>query len=133
MGELKLLQLTEDGRIALTASSSTFAALKGYVYQVRGTSVDEQLREICMVFKIDAQKRAQAGLDRRCGSCNGVLQSVPKDQVVDQIPAITASSYDEFFVCSTKACARIFWHGGTYKEGIRDLRRIVDDCCFHLA
>lgn len=128
--EEQLLDLTECGRAALTSSSSTLAALHGYVYLLHGLTVDEQVREVCAVFGIDAQRRAGSPLDRRCCMCNGGLRQIDRAEAAGKVLEQTLQAYDVFFECVTPSCERIFWHGSTFEEGVQDIRHAVEGILF---
>jgi uncharacterized protein with PIN domain len=45
----------------------------------------------------------------RCVHCNGVLQSVPKEQVLDQLEPLTKRHFDTFSQCPN--CGQVYWAG----------------------
>eukprot|EP00746_Dinoflagellata_sp_MGD_P044729 gnl/MRDRNA2_/MRDRNA2_209315_c0_seq1.p1 gnl/MRDRNA2_/MRDRNA2_209315_c0~~gnl/MRDRNA2_/MRDRNA2_209315_c0_seq1.p1 ORF type:complete len:376 (+),score=56.65 gnl/MRDRNA2_/MRDRNA2_209315_c0_seq1:94-1128(+) len=128
--EQQLVKLTGSGRISITCSKTTFSTLKGYVYLLQSSSVEEQVREVCAVFGIDGKRRAEKAMDQRCCMCNGILKRVGKKEVQELLPKQTVEAYDSFFLCSTEACNAAYWHGGTYEEALREVRRIVAEPLF---
>ena len=58
---------------------------------------------------------------RRCIRCNGLLEPVPKEAILDRLPPQTAHYYDEFRMC--QACGQIYWKGSHYER----MRRLIDE------
>jgi uncharacterized protein with PIN domain len=50
----------------------------------------------------------------RCPKCNELIRAVAKDDVVNQIPELTATYYDEFWKCP--ACGQVYWRGAHWKR-----------------
>jgi len=50
----------------------------------------------------------------RCVRCNGVLEPVRKDDVLDRLPRNTARYYDEFKVCD--GCGQVYWRGSHFER-----------------
>lgn len=128
--EEQLAALVESGRIALTASSSTFTALQGFVYLLRGKVPDQQLREVCMVFGINAEERALEATEKRCTLCNDSILKVAKTDIIGQAPPRALHHSEQFFVCASRTCKTFFWPGNSFKEGQREIQRIVAGLCF---
>ncbi len=55
---------------------------------------------------------------RRCMRCNGLLEPVAKDRVVDRLLPKTRQYYDEFQQCA--GCGRVYWKG-SHHERMRGL------------
>ncbi|CAL1241043.1 Mut7-C RNAse domain-containing protein [Candidatus Methylocalor cossyra] len=72
---------------------------------IRATEPEQQVREV--LDRCDLWRQIQAL--RRCLVCNGVLQPVPKAQVLDRLEPKTREYYQEFFRCP--GCERIYWEG----------------------
>jgi uncharacterized protein with PIN domain len=49
---------------------------------------------------------------KRCLRCNGLLQSVAKEEIVERLEPKTKKYYHEFHVCQD--CGRIYWKGSHY-------------------
>lgn len=69
----------------------------------------------------------------RCIRCNGLLEQVAKEEIVERLPEHVRSTQSEFKHCS--CCDQIYWPGGHYRrmqEFIRTLtpdRSIIADDC----
>ncbi len=53
----------------------------------------------------------------RCPVCNGELQNVNKEVILDRLLRKTAMYYDDFKICSN--CGKIYWKGNHYYNFIR--------------
>ena len=51
---------------------------------------------------------------RRCLRCNGPLQPVSKDQVLERLEPLTRLYYDEFHLC--QECGQVYWKGSHYER-----------------
>ena len=79
-------------------------------YLVRSTETREQVREVVRRFQL---------IDRiepftRCPACNGVLERVEKEAVLDRLPAMTRQLYDDFTSCAD--CAKVYWRGAHHGQ-----------------
>ena len=63
-----------------------------------------------MIRRLDLRERL-APLTR-CVRCNGMLATVSKEEVLDQLEPLTRRYYDEFSRCAD--CGRIYWAGSHY-------------------
>ena len=61
----------------------------------------------------------------RCLECNGLLKSVPKAEVLDQLAGepLTLRYYNDYRMCS--ACGRIYWRGTHFDKLARRVARLV--------
>lgn len=50
----------------------------------------------------------------RCLVCNGLLKTVEKATIVDQLEPKTIRYYDTFFQCTD--CVKIYWRGTHYER-----------------
>jgi uncharacterized protein len=100
-----------DGRVLLTRDVGILkrsAVTHGYF--VRAT--EPRLQAIEVLRRFDLFGRVEPF--RRCLSCNGRLEQVPKADVEARLPPRTARYYDEFRVCSD--CERVYWKGSHYSR-----------------
>jgi hypothetical protein len=51
---------------------------------------------------------------QRCLRCNGLLQSVPKDQLLDKLPPRTQELFEDFHKC--RQCHQVYWKGSHYEK-----------------
>jgi len=50
----------------------------------------------------------------RCMACNGTLQAVPKEEILEQLEENTINYYNTFWQCA--GCRRIYWKGSHYER-----------------
>lgn len=50
----------------------------------------------------------------RCPKCNYVLAKVTKQKVLDRIPKMTSTYYDDFWECTN--CGQVYWQGAHWKQ-----------------
>jgi uncharacterized protein with PIN domain len=79
---------------------------------------DEQLKEVVGRLDLDEMLRPFS----RCGLCNGLLQSVPKETVEDDVPARTFQYVHEYYRCDQ--CGKVFWKG-THWPRLKQIIRIA--------
>lgn len=85
-------------------------SLVTYGYFVRETNPNRQLIEVLRHF--DFFKAISPYC--RCLHCNGLLEPVAKEIIVDKLPIKTRQTYNEFRQCSS--CGQIFWKGTHYQR-----------------
>lgn len=88
-------------------------------YHVRETDPERQVVEVLRRFDLF---RAIAPF-RRCLRCNGLLEPVPKEGVIDRLEPKTRQYYDEFSTC--QGCGRIYWKGSHYQRMLSFIARVV--------
>lgn len=102
--------ITKDVRLAENAIQHDVMAIK-----LRAKTEKEQLVEIARKIgwkKFDLQYC-------RCSLCNGVLNIVSKDQIMQKIPPRTLEFAEKFWQCNT--CSHIYWVG----THIRNMERLI--------
>jgi uncharacterized protein with PIN domain len=50
----------------------------------------------------------------RCPKCNEMIRAVSKEMLVNQIPELTFTYYDEFWKCP--GCGQVYWRGAHWKK-----------------
>lgn len=108
----ELAQVSHDEtRILLTRDVGLLKrSLVIYGYYVRETNRHQQLAEITQRYQL----RDIVQPFKHCMKCNGVLETVPKDSIIDQLPEDTAQFYQEFHRCAV--CSRVYWKGPHYQR-----------------
>jgi uncharacterized protein with PIN domain len=59
----------------------------------------------------------------RCIVCNGLLQAVAKEAIVDQLEPKTVRYYQDFFQCAD--CQKIYWRGSHFDRMTTFIDRFV--------
>jgi hypothetical protein len=105
--------LTRDRRLLMRSLVTRGA-------HIRHDQPREQIREVMERF----------GLARwvnpfhRCLRCNQVLESVRKEQIVDQLEPLTRKYYDEFHRCPD--CGQVYWKGSHYERMLRLVQSVME-------
>lgn len=81
-------------------------------YLVRSSDPEEQALEVVRRFRLDRR------LDpfTRCARCNGVVEPVAKEEVLDRLEPGTKAEHDTFTRC--QQCGQIYWPG-THLSALR--------------
>jgi hypothetical protein len=89
-------------------------------YLVREIHPGKQLAEIVHLFGLRDQFKPLS----RCLSCNGLLQPVEKQEIIDQLEPLTKKYYDSFRRC--RRCRKIYWPGSHRDKMLRILNDYGD-------
>ena len=95
-----------------------------HAYFVRDARPKEQLLEVLRRFDLFGTLAPF----QRCLACNGVLQTVGKDQIAHLLPPRTRLYYHEFQMCPD--CHKLYWKGSHYQRLaalLEDVRRTGSD------
>ncbi|MFE1748616.1 Mut7-C RNAse domain-containing protein [Coleofasciculus sp. H7-2] len=108
--ELAQISATEE-RILLTRDKGLLMrSLVTHGYYVRETNPERQVGEVMRRFElIKFVKPLQ-----RCLRCNGLLEPVAKELILDQVPPNVQQYINEFSRC--RECAHIYWKGTHYER-----------------
>lgn len=85
-------------------------SLVTYGYFVRETNPHRQLIEVLRRFDLFKAIAPYC----RCLHCNGLLEPVAKEMIIDRLPTKTRQKYHEFRQCPS--CGQIFWKGTHYER-----------------
>ncbi|MCX5870197.1 MAG: hypothetical protein NTY00_06120 [Deltaproteobacteria bacterium] len=89
-------------------------------YLVREIYPEKQLAEVVHLFGIKEQMKPLS----RCMRCNGLLQAVEKEQILDQLEPLTQKYYHSFRQC--RRCHTIYWPGSHRDKMLRLLNEYGD-------
>ncbi|MBD0344659.1 MAG: Mut7-C ubiquitin/RNAse domain-containing protein [Coleofasciculus sp. Co-bin14] len=117
--ELAQISATQQ-RILLTRDKGLLMrSMVTYGYYVRETDPDRQVVEVLRRFGLfELSKPFQ-----RCIRCNGLLKPVAKESILDQLPAKTQLSINEFHRCGE--CAQIYWKGAHYERILQFIEGVL--------
>ncbi len=89
-------------------------------YWVRNQQPKTQLTEILNRFDL------YSFIDpfNRCVKCNGTLEEVPKDLILDRLEPLTIKYFHDFYRC--RDCGTIFWEGSHFDKMENFVRKIVE-------
>ncbi len=89
-------------------------------YWVRETDPDSQLKEILSRFDLSGRIHPF----HRCIECNGEIESVAKDTVLDRLEPLTRQHFEDFYRCID--CDKVYWKGSHYEHMISRLRALTE-------
>jgi len=105
--------LTRDRRMLFNKSIS-------HGHWLHSTHAEEQAREVLDRFDLAGQIRRFL----RCPMCNGLLQAVNRETIVDRLEPLTRKYYTEFYQCPD--CRKIYWKGTHYDRIVDKLNAIIE-------
>ena len=108
----------KTGRILLTRDRSLVLRSKKHgikIKYVEGSTNEERIRFLinCLGLKADTR-------NSRCPLCNGGLNKIKKESIVDKVPNKTFKHYNLYWMC--KKCGRVYWRGSHWKNISKFLR-----------
>ncbi len=110
-----------QARILLTRDKGLLMrSLVTHGYYVRNTNPDKQILEVLQRF--DLFKLVSPF--QRCLRCNGLLEPVDKQSIVEQVPEKVRVQIDEFQRCQD--CDRIYWKGSHYERLQQFINGVLD-------
>ena len=108
--ELAAISANEE-RILLTRDKGLLMrSIVTYGYYVRSTNPDRQIVEVLQRYNLFESVTPF----RRCLRCNGLLESVAKEAIIDQLPESVKLHVNEFHRCCE--CEQIYWRGSHYER-----------------
>lgn len=107
----------DENRILLTRDRGLAARRELLrVYLVRSSNRAGQLREVVDRFDLSGA----AAPFTRCMGCNGVLENVAKEVVLDKLPPRVRQRHEEFMRCP--GCGKVYWKGDHYERMLEMIR-----------
>ncbi|OUL17716.1 Mut7-C RNAse domain-containing protein [Nostoc sp. 106C] len=104
-------------RILLTRDKGLLMrSLVTYGYYVRSTNPQQQILEVLRRFELFNL----VSPFQRCLRCNGLLETVEKETIINQLPATVQLQNHEFHHC--QECKQIYWKGTHYER----LQQFID-------
>ena len=108
--ELAQISASEQ-RILLTRDKGLLMrSLVTFGYYVRATNPEQQIVEVMRRYDLFNKVLPF----QRCIRCNGLLEPVEKEAIIDQLPQKTRNAIDEFHRC--RECSQIYWRGSHYEK-----------------
>ncbi len=110
---------SRDKRIVLTRDVGLLKhKLIEVGYWLRSQQPEEQLREVIHRFFLHNSLQPFT----RCIQCNGIIEGVPKDEIVEKLPPKTILYFSQFYQCSS--CRKVYWKGSHYERMMEFVERI---------
>lgn len=89
-------------------------------YWLRSQMAEKQLEEVVTRFGLSTN----TALFERCLVCNGKIEAVVKETVLEKLPPKTIAFFNEFFQCSL--CKRAYWKGSHYENMLEMVKRNLE-------
>ncbi|MFC1802624.1 Mut7-C RNAse domain-containing protein [Thermoproteota archaeon] len=109
-------------RILVTRDTELYqrAIKNGGVNAIKITSdtAIDQLKEIAQTLNLQLLPS-----NTRCPRCNGILTSVGKETVKEQIPKESYKAFEKFWICAD--CNSIYWKGSHWAQIMETLLKIT--------
>jgi uncharacterized protein with PIN domain len=103
-----------EQRLLLTSDKILYERMKHHnALYLLHAGFEEQLREIFHHYKLFDKCKPLS----RCIKCNGELEKIEKQEVLEELKAKTKKYFDTFARC--KECGRVYWHGDHYKNMLK--------------
>ncbi len=85
---------------------------------LHSTNAEKQAQEVLERFHLEHDIRRFA----RCPACNGLIEPVAKETILDRLEPLTIKYYSQFFQCPD--CRKLYWKGTHYDRIINKLDAI---------
>jgi len=110
-----------ERRIVLTRDRRLlFRKAVTHGFWIRADDADSQLREV--LARLDLYRQIEPL--RRCLDCNGLIESVDREQVWARLEPLTRRYYDEFFRCPR--CQKVYWSGSHVTHMSSVIRELIE-------
>jgi len=118
----ELVEVAVREKRILLSKDTDLLKRKGVVFGhlVREIQPERQLAEIVQLFGLKEQFKPLS----RCLRCNGLLQPVAKEEIIEQLEPLTQKYYDSFRRCL--GCGKIYWPGTHRDKMLLVLNRYGD-------
>jgi len=109
-----------EKRIVLTRDIGLLKNKKiTYGYWIRNTDPEKQINEVLSRFNLYEQCKPFT----RCIECNGMLISIEKNSISENLSPMTRKYYQNFVRCNL--CKKIYWEGTHYQKLKNLVKRIL--------
>lgn len=88
-------------------------------YWLRSQKPEKQAEEVIEKFNLSKL----IAPFKRCLACNGEIESVEKEVVLEELPPKTIQYFNEFFRCSN--CKKVYWRGSHYDHMMQIVRGLI--------
>lgn len=116
----QLIQISkEEERVLLSRNTSLSANKEIENFVITHENPSRQLISVIEHFDL----KSQLQLFSRCLVCNGILEPVSKESILNSLQKNTAQYFDKFWQCN--CCKRIYWKGSHYGRMLQTIERIL--------
>lgn len=108
---IELVEIAKkENRIILSRNTSQQKNKEVISFTVKSEDAFQQLKEVDDHFNLKEQMHAFS----RCMVCNGILEPVAKENILERLKQDTIRYFKAFWECSQ--CHRIYWKGSHYNK-----------------
>jgi uncharacterized protein with PIN domain len=90
-------------------------------FRIHSQRPDEQLREVFREYDLMGRINPFS----RCMECNGLLEDVRKEDIMDRLSSKTREYYSSFKRC--QGCDRVYWEGSHYERMRKYIDSVIKD------
>ena len=90
-------------------------------YCLRSLDSRQQVKEVLRRFDLLSSVKPF----QRCAHCNGLLEHVDKNEIIDQLQPKTKRYFDEFRRCSN--CGQVYWKGSHYERIVKLIEDLLNN------
>lgn len=123
LNDLEIIRFSlSESRIILTRDKDLLLSkdvINGY--RILSQKPDEQLKEVFRKYDLANHINPFT----RCTICNGLLEEVPKEEIIHRLFPGTSEFYSEFKMC--EQCSRIYWEGSHYERMRKYIDSVIKD------
>lgn len=104
----------KEERFVLTSDKELYQRMKHHnALYLEHADFETQIKEIFRHYKLFDKCKPLS----RCIKCNGELEKIDKQEVIEELKAKTKKHFDTFDKC--KECGTVYWHGDHYKNMLK--------------
>ncbi len=117
-----ILKAKTENRILLTKDEPLLKKAKKQAISSIQIKNEKELEQLAQIFRnFNLSKVVISGNTSRCTDCNGKLETIEKNLVIDKVPNGVLEKVNEFWKCTN--CDKIYWEG----THIERLQRFVKE------
>jgi len=121
LGDAEIVEIAvREKRIILTRDRRLlFRKAVTHGFWVRSDNPETQLGEVMQRLDLVGQVKPL----QRCLQCNGIIESVGREQVWSSLEPLTRRYYSEFYRCAS--CHKIYWEGSHVENMSDAIRQMI--------
>lgn len=116
-----IIKIAEDeGRLVLTSDKELYERMKKHnTLYLSHADFQTQLKKVFEHYDLFDKVEPLS----RCIACNGELEKVDKQEIIDELQEKTKKYFDNFDRC--KNCGKVYWHGDHYKKMLQFVESFI--------
>ncbi|MFQ5573690.1 MAG: Mut7-C RNAse domain-containing protein [Nitrosopumilaceae archaeon] len=117
-----ILKAKNENRILLTKDEPLLKKAEKQKISIIHIKNNREVEQLIQIFKnLKLSKVILAGKTARCTECNGELETIKKDSIMNKVPEGVLEKINNFWKCTN--CNKIYWEG----THIERLQKFVDE------